>query len=413
MEGIDEFRRGWRPLSASFVGIGVSMVSLPYYSAGIFVRPLEQDFGWSRAEIGLAGLVAVVTLSLTAPIAGSVIDRFGIRSVATLSLLLYGIGLLALSQMSGSLTVYYLIVAGYTAVGVASTPLAFTRAVTAWFERHRGLALGLSLSSTGLAAVLLPMLMTPFVAEQGWRAGYQLMFAIVLLGLPVVWFWIRDNPSLAASSRNSTCGSTGNVGARTALRSRRFWLLGTMFLIVALAVSGLIASFIPLLLDRGFSPKSAGSFGAVLGSSIVVGRLVTGFAVDRLFAPRVAALVFIMAGLGCLMLALGGENWIVVTAIALGFAMGAEVDLLGYFTARYFGMDSYGRIYGSLYSMFTIGAGASPAIAGRIHDVSGSYDIALLGAAALLVVAGAMSLLLGPFPDQPTGNASAATRPTR
>ncbi len=395
-----EFQRGWRVLSASFVGIGVSMVSIPYYSSGIFVRPLEQEFGWSRGEIGLAGLVALIALTITAPIAGRVIDRFGIRSVATISLFLYSLGLLGLSMMNGSLLIYYAIIGGYTVVGVCSSPIGFTRAVTAWFVRHRGLALGISLTSTGLVAVLLPFFLTPFVAEHGWRAGYMLLFTIVIAAIPIVWLWIRDSPQSVPGKGMGTTTELKGIDARTVFASRRFWTLGVMFLLIALAVSGLIASFIPLLLDRGFSPEVTGYYGALLGASIIGGRLVTGFAIDRIFAPFVTAFIFTMVAIGCLALALGGDQFVFAAAIALGFAMGAEVDLLGYFTARYFGMKSYGVIYGSLYSMFGVGAGLSPAIAGMIYDASGSYQGALFGAACLLMVSVMLSLSLGSFPNK-------------
>lgn len=153
----NEFLRGWRVLTAAFLGVGVSLVSLSYYSAGVWIRPWQADFGWTRAEIGGAQTISTLVLIMTAPLAGLVIDRFGLRKVATASLALYSLGLLAISRMNGDLWVFYAIVAAYTLVGVASTPLAFTRAVNAWFIDHRGLALGICLTSTGLAGVLLPL----------------------------------------------------------------------------------------------------------------------------------------------------------------------------------------------------------------------------------------------------------------
>ncbi len=395
-----EFARGWRVLTASFLGIGVSMVSLLYYSGGVFVKPLEEAFGWSRAQMGAASLLSVITITLVAPLVGRLIDRLGLRPVCTASLLLYAAGVFALSQMNGSLAVYYAIVVGTTLVGVGSSPIAFTRAVSAWFVKNRGLALGLSMVSTGLAGVLIPRFLTPFVTEQGWRAGYMVLVVLILAATPIVWWWIRENPP----QREGNNGEEALVAAKgltfkEARRDRNFWVMGAMFFLIALATGGLILSFIPLLLDAGLSPEVAGGFGAVIGASVMIGRLVTGFLIDRLFAPYVAAVILSLVACGCLALAFGGISLAFVAALALGFAMGAETDLIGYFVCQYFGLKSYGQIYGSQYSLFALGSGLSPMIAGYIYDTQGSYDMALVAGAACLGVAVVCSLNLSKFPD--------------
>jgi len=397
----NEFQRGWRVLTASFLGIGVSMVSLLYYSAGVFIRPLEETFGWSRAEIGFSGIVGVITLTIMAPVIGRAVDQFGIRTIATTSLVLYAFGIFALSAMDGDLWHYYVIVVFYTIVGLGASPIAFTRAVTAWFVENRGLALGLALTSTGIAGVLLPTFLTPFVAEHGWRAGYQVLGFTVLVTVPLVWFWIRDEPASENITANSSAPApvASGVDFKMAIRDRHFWMLAAIFLAVALAVSGLLVSFIPLLLDMGFTANEAGAYGALIGAAVMAGRLITGYTIDRIFAPWVSAAVFSLVAIGCLVFLIGGAQMAFATALALGFAMGAEVDLLGYFTARYFGMRNYSTIYGCLYAVFGIGAGLSPALAGFIYDSTGSYDIALIAAVGLLGIAVALCLTLGRFPD--------------
>lgn len=393
-----EFVRGWRVLFASFLGIGVSMVSLLYYSTGLFIKPLETEFGWSRAEIGVGSFISVIVIVLTAPLWGKLIDRLGLRTVTTVTLLIYSSGIYALSQMNGSLTVYYAILIYTTLFGVGCSPVAFTRAVTAWFDRNRGLALGIALTSTGIAGVLLPRYLTPFIADHGWRSGYLLLVALVIIGTPMVWLWIRDHPPELETSDNS--GDIKLTGTEFALarRDRNFWIMGAMFFFIALAVGGLIISFIPLLLDVGLSPEVAGGYGALIGASVMGGRLVTGFIIDRIFAPYVTAVIMSLVAAGCLTLAFGDISLAYITAISLGFAMGAEVDLIGYFTAKYFGLINYGTIYGLQYGMFVLGAGISPIIAGHVYDTTGNYDLALIGGAGSLLCAVILSLRLGPFP---------------
>ena len=137
--------------------------------------------------------------------------------------------------------------------------------------------------------------------------------------------------------------------------------------------------------------------GGYLGVSVMVGRLLVGFLIDRIFAPYLTTFVFALVGLGCLALALGGVDYAVAAAIALGFAVGAEVDLIGYYTARYFGLAHYGAIYGLQYSIFILVAGVSPILIGHIWDVTGNYDFGLMLAAALMLPVMVISLTLPKF----------------
>ena len=409
----NEFVAGWRVLTAAFLGIGVSLVSLSYYSSGIWIIPWQTEFGWSRTDIGGAQTISTLVLVLSAPLAGQLIDRYGLRQVATLSLGLYAIGLLCISQMNGQLWLFYAIVAGYTLVGVASTPLAFTRAVNAWFSKHRGLALGICLTSTGVAGVLLPQYLTPYVASAGWRAGYLVLFFIVLCALPLIWRWTPNSGPINAETSKSDPPSEAVTGVSLseALRLRSFWSIACIFLLIAVAICGLIPSFIPLLQDAGMSPAQAGGYGAVIGASVMGGRLITGLLIDRFFAPYVTAIIFTLVAAGCLSLGLGGTDYALVAGIALGLAMGAEVDLIGYFTARYFGLTHYGLLFGFQYSVFSLGCGISPLLAGQIWDRTGSYDLALIGASVLLTVAALISLTLPKFPSL-AANVTTEPRPT-
>ncbi len=396
----NEFKRGWPVLTSAFLGIGVSLISLTYYSAGIWVRPWQEAFGWTRTEIGTGQTLMTVCIAVTAPFAGRLIDRFGLRLMTTISLCLYSLGLLAVSRMNGELWLYYLLVVFYSVVGIASTPLAFTRAINAWFQENRGFALGISLTSTGLAGYLLPKYLTPFVAENGWRDGFLILFFVVVVTTPVVWFLIRDHPPEAEIEIKGGRSVLPGMNFADALRTRVFWSIAGLFFLIAVAIAGVIPSFIPLLQDSGLSAAEAGSYGAVLGASVMIGRLLTGFLIDRVFAPYVTAVVFVIVSLGCLVLAIGGIEFAFVAALTLGFAVGAEVDLIGYLTARYFGLNNYGLIYGFQYSAFILGAGISPVLAGYVWDTTGSYDPALIGSSVLLGLAVVVALTLPKFPEE-------------
>lgn len=397
-----EFARGWKTLLASFLGMGVCIVSLSYYSGGIWVKPWQDEFGWTRTEIGTAQTLSTLVLVLTAPFAGRLIDRYGLRTVSTISLFLYGLTLYAISKMNGELWMLYFLFILTPLVAVASSPLAFTRAINAWFEKHKGLALGLSLTSTGVAAFLIPKYLTPYVAENGWREGYIVLFTLVLIVLPIVWLLIRDNPPETAKEIEEGQTVLSGITFKEATNSRVFWMIAIIFLLIAVAVAGLIPSFIPLLQDAGLSAAEAGGYAAIMGASVMLGRLITGFLIDRIFAPYVTAVVFTLVAGGCLALGLGGIQYALLAAIALGFAIGAEVDLIGFFTAKYFGLKNYGTIYGFQYSTFNFGAAISPVIAGYIWDTTGNYDIALIGGAILIGIAIVIALFLPKFPEPHT-----------
>ncbi len=390
----NEFKRGWPVLLGAFIGSGVGLASMVYYSTGIWIRPWQEEFGWTRAEIGFQQSISVVVMMLLAPLVGRLIDRYGLRRVTALCLLGYGLFLAIFPFMRGALLVLYALSFGYAIFGVGTTGIAFTRAVNAFFIKNRGLALGICLTSTGVMAFAMPRYMTPYVAEHGWRAGFWVMFAIVMVSVPIVYLLLRDAPE---DEDGQPQQAQSGLTLSQAISTVTFWKVASIFFLISTAILGLIPAFIPLLQDAGLSAKQAGQLGAALGLSVMVARLFIGFIIDRIFAPYVAAAAFSCVALGCLALGLGGIEYAMVAAIALGFAVGAEVDLIGYFTARYFGMAHYGAIYGLQYSIFIFGAAIGPVYTGYIWDVTGNYDLALVIAAALMVPVVAIALTLPRF----------------
>ena len=138
--------------------------------------------------------------------------------------------------MTGDLWMLYALSAAYAVFGVASTALAFTRAVNAFFVKYRGLALGISLTSAGFMAYLMPRFMTPFVAENGWRAGYVVMFFIVMAALPIVYLLIRDAPDDDGSDDAGSAQMQAGLTLGDALRTVLFWKVAGIFFLVAVAV---------------------------------------------------------------------------------------------------------------------------------------------------------------------------------
>lgn len=386
-----EFRRGWPVLLAATVGCFSGLTTLPYYSLGSFIIPLQAAFGWGRGEISSSFLYLTLVLALTSPVLGYLIDRVGVRLVALVSIPLLSLVLLFISRFEGSVTAFHALYAAAALVGGGATPIAFSRAVNGNFVAARGLALGISLTGIGLAAVLLPSLLSIIIRDHGWRAGYQLIAALTLLPLPFVFFGFKTKAPVALRSRPA-----GFAGSDV-LRNGVFWRMSLAFAVSAVAVSALVVHMTPLLHDAGMSVAAVARTVSVIGLGVLGGRVVVGYLIDRFFSPYVAAILFCGTALGCVLLLFGGVALAPLAGMLTGLSLGAEVDLIAYMTSRYFGMKSYGFVYGIAYSIYAIGVSSGPALAGMSFDATRNYNAVLICAIALLIGAAFAMLRLPRF----------------
>jgi OFA family oxalate/formate antiporter-like MFS transporter len=398
----DEFRSGWRALVASSLGIACGISPIPFFTIGQITPALQSEFGWSRAEIMTAVTVVGVTNALTTPAYGVAMDRWGVRRVALASLVGFAACWMLVARNPGSLPLFYATWFAMSLLGSGSQPISWTRVVNAWFQRSRGLALGLALTGTGLAGFALNACLPGLVYGVGWRGAVLATACLPLaLALPVAMAWFREPADGHARARSSVDAAAG-LTARAAMRTPRFWAMVAIFSSFALAYGGLSANFVPRLRDAGWSAADAGLTVGMLGVSTVIGRVLAGYLFDRFWAPLVAAPLLLGPVATCLLLTGGTVTPTagVVAATLLGLAAGLEADLIAYLSARYFGLRSYGTLYGILYGGFGLGAALSPPLYGWVHDVSGRYDPALWAAAAVFIGGALSLLLLGRYPEE-------------
>ena len=377
-EQTGEFRRGWPIVLAAAAGVGLGIAGLLTYTAGIFAKDLNAAIGLSRTALGGAFFLSTVTLALALPIVGWLIDRFGPRWPALFGSLALAAGFWFLGTFVTSVPVY---MAGVAAIGffaACSTPVAYTRAVSAAFDRSRGLALGLTQLGIGIAAMVIPPVLAGVVVTRGWQTGYHVLAMIALAGVI---------PALCLPSERTTTRRTDGVSAAAQMRSPTFILLLLSFGAMALSFAGLLPHFVPMLRETGMTPGNAGALAGLIGASVIVSRVVVGWLADRLEAPRIAAVCCGLCALGCLALAWQGSSFAWLGAIALGTAMGSEADLIGFLTARYFGIANYGRLYAVQYASFMLMAGLWPLWVGALADYTGGYRAPLIVTAGGLVVA--------------------------
>lgn len=392
---------GWRALICAAVGYGLGVSVLPYYTLGAFVRPLETSFGWSRAEVQGCMVSVIVGTLLAASIWGWLTDRYGVRKVGISSQIGLAMTLLLLGLNPGHLWYWY---GGWfvmTVLGLGTSPVTWTRSVVTWFNEGRGFALAIALCGSGVSSVVMPTAAAFAIEHIGWRLAYAMLAGSVLLvALPVtIWVLPRDDrPDLAAASAPTENLEGLTVGE--AMKDVRFWMLTLSLMMVGFAVSGMIPNLVPMMIGRGIEATTAATFMGVLGMSLIAGRLVTGAALDRFWAPLVALVLLPLPAMACLLLETGISAYLAVAGcIALiGIATGAEFDLAPYMVTRYFGTRSYSQIYALQWIAFTVAAGAAPLLYGYLYDLFGNYSVPLYVSAALFLLAPFVLLGLGRYP---------------
>ncbi|WP_162806800.1 MFS transporter [Sphingosinicella terrae] len=369
------------------LGIATGVSALLMYTAGLFVADLEREIGLTRTEFGMGVFLIAVALALANPIVGWAIDRFGVRAPAAAGLVALALGFFALAQLGRSVEAYLALQAITAFFAAASGPVAYTKAVSAWFSRNRGLALGITMTGIGLSAALAPPIVARVIEARGWEDGYRLLGLLALVGLLPLLLLLRLPPSAARAANIMAVDAA-------AFDRRTFAVMMAAFALMALAFAGLIPHFVPMLRDLGLDPLAAGALAGLIGVAVMVSRLIVGWLVDRVPAPFVAVGVCALCASGCLTLLLAGAPGAYVAAIALGAAMGGEIDLIGFLVARHFRLGSFGRIYGLQYAAFILAAGISPLWMGALYDRQGSYAGALVACIALLAAAALLFLML-------------------
>jgi MFS family permease len=381
----DELKAGWLIVLAAALAIGVGAMGIGFYSLGLFVKPLQAEFGWSRAEVSGAATFQQFGIFLSGPLVGWLADRWGARAIAVTSFIAMPLALLLLARTGPSVVGWDALWLLVAIAGAGTTPAIWARIVSLRFDAARGLALGLMLMGTGVAAILAPALLGKVLAQDGWRTAITVMAATTLvIGLPAsLMVGTSDRPKDAAAK-------AGRFEA-----NRQTLVLLLIAFLLGLIVAGLIVHLVPMLVDRGMDATAAAQVAAGVGVAVLVARLVVGYLFDRYHAPYVAALFLLSPVVAALMLWSGGP--VLIAALMLGLAAGAEVDMLAYFTGRYSALANYGATYGGVLGVFCLGAAIGPMLFGKAYDAFGGYDLALVSSAAVLLGVVALIATLGQY----------------
>src|SRR5579864_154853 len=397
---------GWWVVLACFVGLALGAASILVFSIGVFTKPLEDEFGWSRAQVSLVAGVISYTIVLVGPFQGYLIDRFGARRVALPSIPVFALALALLYFLPPNLGIFYAAWVLVTICGLGLYNASFNKVTAAWFDRRLGLAVGIVSAGQGAGAAIVPAISQFFVTSFGWRLAYVgLALTILIVAFPVIALLLYDKPedkSLLPDG-DSYMHGIGKMFAsgytlHEALRVRSFWIAASAFFLLGIMSTGVVSHMVPMLIDRGTAPQKAAFVQSLFGVALIVGRLTVGYLMDRFFAPHVMIASLLGPIIGLAMYALGSTGDIdFLWAFIIGFGVGAEFDVLGYLIPRYFGRQAYGKMYGVLLSCFLLGGGIGAAVLGLLRTSYGSYTFGLWSVAIATVAAAFLFTRLGPY----------------
>jgi len=377
---------GWRVAVASCFGVMAGFGSILIYSFGIFLKPLNAEFGWPRETIATAFACASFTLGICSPLLGHLLDRFGPRRVILACVTIFGFAFGSLAFLTPHRAHLFAVFILIGAVGNGTAQMGYARAVSTWFERRRGFAIALMMADSGGGAILVPIVSQWLIGAYGWRAAYAVLGLTALgVGLPLAAFFIREKAG--ARERGSRVPQTG-ASVREALRRRAFWILAATLFLAAMATTSTVTHLAALLSDHGITARGASYAVSALGGASLCGRLLTGWLLDRFFGGRVGAILLLINASGLWLLAEARtETAGILAAVLIGFSMGGESDVTPYLLARYFGLAHFSTLYGFAWTAYAMSAALGSILLGRAFDVTGSYHTLLLELSVLTVVA--------------------------
>ena len=402
-----EWRRyGTLPLVAA-LGYATSVIHI--YGFGPYFAPVAETFGWSRTEVALGLTVATLFQALFAIPVGMMVDRFGPRRLGVVGVVTASVAFGLLGTADGSQTQWLLL---WLLMAVAVLPVQatiWTSAVATRFETSRGLAFAVTLCGASVAAAVFPLLGTWLIDMHGWQRAmaWQGAIWVAVTFLPILLFFRGARDGRTGSSVPAAARATEGMSLAEGLKTGAYWRLLIASLLFALTILALVVHFVPLLTGFGADPLNAAGIAALIGVFSLIGRLGAGLLLDRFPGSIVGGSIFLLPVLGCALLLGGGDQVAMQAAAAalIGLTLGAEVDVIAYLTTRYFGLASFGSLFGGMLVALSIGTAIGPVAAAAVFDETGTYT-AFLWLTILAMSACATALFS--LPRQPAPASSTA-----
>ncbi|MFT6890391.1 MAG: putative MFS family arabinose efflux permease [Porticoccaceae bacterium] len=399
---------GWYIVFTCFVGMAMGWAAVAVFGFSSFAHLLHLEFGWSFSSLGFGMSLFGWTVVVTSPILGWMLDRYGVRRVLLPSAILFSLVVAAMSMMNSNIIWFYIGTCLMAVLGAGTGAAPYSKALLGWFDKKRGLAFGLGLSGVGVGAFILPKFIDLVSSAYSWREAYLAVAAsIVLISGVIIFVFMRDSAKEIGLPRDGLRDDSGEgenddyqlIGLTTAeaFSSKVFWMMLAAFLLLGITLSGVLVHLKQLLIISGVEASKAGGILSFLGVAVIFGRILAGYMMDKFFAPYVAVLFFLGPIAGIYMLANGvtGVDAIIATVL-IGLAIGAEFDILGFFTSKYCGMKKFGTLFGWVFAAFQMGHSIGAFLTGYAIDQN-ILKVVLTGYMVGLIVVCILFLLLGPY----------------
>ncbi|MGB0218040.1 MAG: MFS transporter [Sinimarinibacterium flocculans] len=387
-----ELRTHWRPLAASTIGHGVG-IGVMAYIVGTFAPHLLAEFGWTRSQFALLGTATLLTLVFL-PVVGRAADLFGVRRTALLGVIYMPMSFYALSTIGGDFRVFIAIVISQVVLGIGTSTTVYSRLVAERFVQARGLGLAIMASGPAIVGAIGSPLLSDYIDEHGWRAGYRLMavFTACLGVLALALVPSGQQPAPAARRARSAPRDYAAIA-----RSRAFWLIaGGMFLCnIAAPLHGPQLKL--MLLDAGAPALDAARLVSLYAIGVIVGRFACGLALDRFAAHRIAALSMGLPAIGMFLIASPLDAWgtLWVAVSLMGLSQGAEGDIAGYLVVRHFGVGIFSSVLGLIIAALGVASSLGALLLSLSLSPTDSYTPFLAASAVAVLVGSLLFLGLG------------------
>lgn len=392
--------RGWRVVGGSFV-CQAFVNGFFTYAISMLTGPVQESFevGIEQVMYGLSlgNLLGLVTM----PLAGALLDRRSVRAVMAFGLLFFALSISAAAYSQDILQYTLAIGLSMAVVTAFAGPMTASILASRWFTVSRGKAMGISAVGTSAGGVLVPMLIAMWLPEYGWRGALlNLAVVLVVFVLPLIWFTVRGWPRElglepeAMSGVESVDVVHGLLGVRQILSMREFWAISLAFGLMFCSYVAILANLTPYVTGLGHTAERASALIMVVAVSSIFGKLSFGIAADR-FSRRAGlwtAQAMVISG-ALLLSTEPGMTLLVLACMLLGFAGGGILPVWGTLTAEVFGLTSYGQAMGLMGPVITLCVLPGFPLAGRLHDLTGSFSLGLMVFAAI-VFAAALCLFL-------------------
>jgi MFS family permease len=376
---------------------------------GVYIKPLEAEFGWTRGALSGVAAISLLLLGAAGPFAGRLADRWGPRRVIVLSLILLGGGAIGAASVHALWQLYVttglLMGVGAGGLGLATGSVIASR----WFEARRGLAIGIAAGGMSAGQLVVIPVAAALMLWFGWRASFLwLGLAVLAIVVPLALWLIRNEPAdrgvrpYGATGASLTAAQTadarraGRVGIVEAAQYPQFWLLMSTFFVCGYTTNGMVLThFMPHALEHSFTELQASTALGIMGAMNVLGTIASGWVCDRFGRRGPLATYYLLRGISLIFLV---YVWDVPSlhlwAAIYGLNYISTVPPTTTLTASIFGRYSVGELSGWIFFAHQVGAALGAAVAGWVFELYGSYSPAFVSAGLLGLLAAALTMLI-------------------